>query len=878
MAPLLTTKLYLPPLRPQLVARPRLMERLSAGVQHALTLISAPAGSGKTTLVSAWAAVWPQPVAWLALDAGDSAPPRFLSYVIAALQTLLPGFGATMLNLLQSPQPPPVETMLTLLLNELTTLPGPAVLVLDDYHALEAPAVDQALAFLVEHLPPQLRLIIATREDPPLPLARLRARDQLTELRAADLRFSMAEAADFLNHVMGLSLTDADIAALEARTEGWIAGLQLAALSMRGHADSANFIQSFTGSHRFVLDYLVQEVLQQQPVQVHTFLLHTSILDRLCGPLCAALLDMEAAAGQALLEQLERANMFIVPLDSERGWYRYHHLFGDLLRQRLEQSGATAADIAALHVRASVWYEQQGLELQAFEHAAAAQDIERAMRLLLGGGMPLQFRGAVAPVLRWLASLPPATLDAHPQLWVMYASALAMGGPLQQVEPVLQSAEAALVHVGDAALARNLRGHIAAIRGLLAAVNNQPEAAIALSQRALAELDPGNLWVRTSTIWKLGMAYHMQGDRAAARAAYREASALGEQTGNTVITVSALAGLGLIQAADAELRTAAATFQHVLELTATLAVPHTVCAVHLGLARICYAWNDLDAAAQHGQQGAQLAELLPMPDRQLTWLLLLVQIKLAQGDKAGAAETLAQAVQLEGKHDLKHLQPELRAMQVLLRLRHGDVAGAAALVEGQALPLSQARIYLAQGAADKALPLLDVALERFTAQGWHDERLRAMILQALALQAQRQIDQAVAVLRAALVLAAPGGYVRAFLDEGAALADLLRTAAARITLPEHGTALLAMLEPPAQTLSAHRPPPTAQPLIEQLNPRELEVLQLIAQGLSNRQIAERLYLALSTVKGHNRNIFGKLQVQRRTEAVARARALGLLES
>ena len=425
--PLLATKLYIPTPRPKVVNRPRLIERLNEGLHRKLTLISAPAGFGKTTLVGDWVAGCDRPVAWLSLDGGDNDPNRFLTYLVAALQTIAPTLGEGVLRVLQSPQPPPTESILTALLNEITTLPDSIVLVLDDYHVIDAKPVDQALTFLLEHLPPQMHLVIATREDPPLPLARLRVRDQLTELRATDLRFTPAEAAIFLNQVMGLNLSRGDIAALETRTEGWIAGLQLAAISMQGHQDATSFIKSFTGSHHFVLDYLVEEVLHQQSESVQTFLLRTSVLDRLCGSLCDAVLyrnvdlhPMPSSSGQETLEYLEHANLFIVPLDNERRWYRYHHLFADLLRQRLQQSAISSIDsvrldIPELHRRASQWYEDNGLEIEAFHHAAAANDVERAERLIEGKGMPLQFRGAVIPVLHWLESLPTTVLDANPR-------------------------------------------------------------------------------------------------------------------------------------------------------------------------------------------------------------------------------------------------------------------------------------------------------------------------------------------------------------------------------------------------------------------------------------------------------------------------------
>ena len=513
--PILSTKLHIPPLRPSIVRRPRLIERLNEGLAagHKLTLISAPAGFGKTTLVSEWLAgrggvTPPLPAAWLSLDAGDSDPVRFLAYLVTALQTISAGIGAGVLAALESPQPPATDALLTVLLNEIAAIGQEFILVLDDYHLVDAKPVDQALAFLLEHQPPQMHLVIATREDLPLPLARLRASGQMTELRAADLRFTPAEAAEFLNRVMGLNLSAEDIAALETRTEGWIAGLQLAALalqgtlSMQGQAsrDTASFIRSFTGSHRFVLDYLVEEVLGQQTASVQTFLLRTSILDRLCGPLCDAVMDEGRTderrrtdgrgcpvsssvlrPSSAILEHLDRANLFIVPLDNERRWYRYHHLFGDLLRQRLGQN-LTPGEIAEYHIRASQWYEDNGLAIEAFHHATAANDVARAERLMEGKGIPLHFRGAVNTILAWLASLPKSVLDARPLLWVRSATMALTAGQTTGVEEKLQAAEAALAAGPKNAeldpQTRDLLGQIACARATLAVTRYQPEAMV----------------------------------------------------------------------------------------------------------------------------------------------------------------------------------------------------------------------------------------------------------------------------------------------------------------------------------------------------------------------------------------------------------------
>ena len=883
---LLKTKLYIPLTRPDVVSRPRLIQHLQHGLLsgHKLTLISAPAGFGKTTLVSSWIDhlrrdASPEHlvvtrVAWLSLDEGDNDPSRFLAYFIAALQTLTPQVGNGVLGMLQSPQPPPIATVLTALLNEIVTMPEPFILVLDDYHLVESAAVDQALTFLLQHLPPSLHLIITTREDPNLPLARLRARNQLTELRATELRFTTEEAAAFLNQVMGLNLRATDIAALESRTEGWIAGLQLAAISMRGHKeDATQFIQSFTGSHRFVMDYLVEEVLHQEPESIQSFLLHTAILDRLCGPLCDAVLGDGAVSGQETLAYLQQANLFIVPLDDERRWYRYHRLFADLLRQRWLQLADDRA--ATYHIRASQWYEANGLEIEAFHHAAAAHDIARAERLIEGNGMPLHFRGAVAPVLNWLKTLPTSVLDAWPSLWTAYASVLLVTGQQSAAEQKLQAAEAALQNAPPDAKTRDLVGRVAAIRATLAASRLQIEAIITQSQRALEYLHPDNLAFRTSTIWKLGYAYHLQGDRAAARQAYTEVITTGQTTQNIVFTTLAIIGLGSLQAADNQLYRAAESYRHSLALFGDQPLP-SACEAHLGLARLFYEWNDLAAAQQHGEQALQLAQRIENNDRQVASTLFLAQLKRAQGDVPGAAAALAQAEQTAHQHQLVFRVPEVAAAQVLLFLAQGQVAAAAQLMQAHDIPFSQARVYLAQGDAAAALAVLKPLHQRAEAKNWPDERLKGLILQALAHQAQGEKALALQRLAEALLLAEPGGFVRTFIDEGAAMTQLFSDAAAQGIRSDYTDKLLGLLAAARPQVEAPASSSLAEPLIEPLSERELELLHLIAEGLSNREISERLFLALSTVKGHNRVIFDKLQVKRRTEAVARGRELGLL--
>jgi LuxR family maltose regulon positive regulatory protein len=876
--PILATKLYIPPPRAKIVSRPRLIEQLNQGLtsEHKLTIISASAGFGKTTLVSEWVAGCGRPVAWLSLDEGDNDLLRFISYLITALRSIKAGIGEGLLAAIQSPQPPPTESILTTLLNEITTISDGFIFVLDDYHIIDSKSVDNALTFLVEHLPPQMHLVIATREDPPLPLARLRVRDQLTELRAADLRFTPAEAAEFLNQMMGLNLAAEDIAALDKRTEGWIAGLQLAALSMQGRAlrEAASFIKSFTGSHHFVLDYLIEEVLQQQSESVQTFLLHTSILDRMCGPLCNAVLLDSSTSGQETLEYLERANLFIVPLDNERRWYRYHHLFGDLLRQRLGLS-LTAEAIAEDHIRASEWHENNSLMLEAFHHATAANDVERVERLIQSKEMPLHLRDVATAVLDWLALLPPRVLDAKPWLRVRSATLALMAGQTTGVEEKLQAAEKALQNIEADATTRDLIGQIACARATLALTRYEPEAMLTQARRALEYLHPDNLSFRFTANWALASASILQGDRATAAQASMEGVSISQKSGDVFSTILATTNLGMVQESENQLYLAAETYRSILPLFGDHPQPNAAEA-HLGLAHIHYEWNDLDSAEQHGEQSLQLARQYDrVIDRFIVSEVFLSRLKLARGDVDGAATLLAQTEQSARQKNFILRLPEIAAAQVLVLLRQGNLDAAADLAQTHELPLSRARVLLAQGDTSATLAVLEPLRQQMEAKGWVDERLKVMVLQAVALHIHGEEDQAVQLLGDTLALAEPGGFIRIFLDEGLPMAQLLSEAASRGVNQNYIGKLLAAFE--SETKDEGR---TAEPsfssLVEPLSQRELEVLRLIAEGLSNQEICERFFLALDTVKGHNRRIFNKLQVQRRTEAIARARELGLI--
>jgi len=885
--PILATKLYIPPSRSNIVLRPRLIERLNRGLEHTsgVTLISAPAGFGKTTLVSEWITACKRPAAWLSLDEGDNDPTRFLSYLVAALQKIMGNIGKGVLDALHASQlqPPPIESILTDLLNEITTTPDNFILVLDDYHVIDSKSIDHAINFLLEHQPPQVHLVIITREDPDLPLARLRAQGKMTELRAMDLRFTAAECAEFLNHIMSLNLRAEDIAALETRTEGWIAGLQLAAISMQGHPDAASFIQSFTGSHHFVMDYLVEEVLQQQSASVQMFLLRTSILDRLCGPLCDAVLRDSTTSGQETLEYLERANLFIIPLDNERHWYRYHHLFADLLRQRLQQSYASSLEdmqgrVHELHIRASQWFEDNDLAIEAFRHAAAANDIERAERLIDGKGIPLHFSGGVAPILRWLESLPPAVMNARPSLWWRHAAMLLINGQTAGVAEKLQSAEKALSVILQGAEpddnVRGLIGQIAAATATLALTRYDVDAMISQSHRALEYLHPGNLFTRATANWTLGYAYLLRGERVAARLAFTESISLSQEAGAVFSLILATIGLGNVQELDNELYAAAETYQRVLQWVGDK--PQQIIGeAYLGLARIFYEWNDLDAAQQHGEQSLKLArQYESVIDRFLISEVFLARLKLAQGDVERATSILAQADQSARQQNFVHRIPEIAAVQILTLIRQGNLSAAAHLVHAHKLPISQARLHLAQEKPAEALAVLDLWSQHIESMGWKDERLKVLLLQAIGYEALGEKDKALQLLGSALALAEPGGFIRIFVDEGAPMARLLsKMKGDDSRMQEYIRKLLAAAKKQEDTLASS---PVDQPLVEPLSQREIEVLQLIAQGLSNDEIGKQLFLALDTVKGHNRRIYDKLQVQRRTEAVARARELGLL--
>ncbi len=670
--PILATKLYIPPPRPKVVLRPRLIERLNEGLPagRKLTLISAPAGFGKTTLVSEWVAgpwhrppgqVGERPAAWLSLDEGDSDPARFLAYFIAALQTIAPTTGVGVLAALQSPQPPPTELLLTTLLNEIAVIPDRFVLVLDDYHIVDVKPVDNALTFLLEHLPPQMHLVIATREDPSLPLARLRARGQLTELRAADLRFTPAEAAEFLNQMMGLNLSAENIATLEARTEGWIAGLQLAALSMQGRSDAAGFIQAFTGSHHFILDYLVEEVLQRQPEHTRNFLLQTSILDRFDAPPCNAVTERED--GKEMLDVLERSNLFIIPLDDKRHWYRYHHLFADVLQAHLTE--AQPDQLTDIHLRASEWYEQNGLRSDAIRHALAARDFERSAGLIELAGPGTEDESIQqATWLGWVKMLPEALIRARPVLNVGYAYALLGSGDLEAAESRFKDAERWLesadtmkaqqatlsveMVVVDQEQFKSLPATIAVGRAYIAQALGNISDTVRYASRVLELVPEADHFRRGQASMLLGITYWASGDLEAADRVFADYTMKLRTAGNIPDAISTTVVLADIRLALGRLREAISTIEQLLQFVMDQGEPiyPDTADLHRGLSELYLEQGNLEAAAHHLQKGKDLGEKAELPV--LRYRLCIAQARLTeiQGDLDRALTLLNEAERL----------------------------------------------------------------------------------------------------------------------------------------------------------------------------------------------------------------------------------------
>ncbi len=919
-ASLLKTKLYIPPIRPEYVPRPHLVEQLNRGLYRKLTLISAPAGFGKTTLLSEWVRCLKRPVAWLSFDSSDSDVSCFWRYVVAALQTVSSDIGEAAQATLDGLQSQQLlsDALVTELVNDITALSISFVLVLDDYHTIGDLAVHESVAFLLEHQPPQMHLVVSTREDPPLPLSRLRARGQMTELRASDLRFSQAETTAFLNHSMRLGLTLEEIAVLETRTEGWVTGLQLAALSLQEQVGRSEFIRAFAGDDRHVMDYLVDEILSQQPEPIQRFLLHTSILEQLCGPLCDAV--TQRGDSQAVLNHLERANLFVIPLDNRRYWYRYHNLFAELLRQRLCQASsltepAMREDVESLHLRASRWYEDEGFFAEAVSHALATSASEDAADLVERYVTAVWDRGETTLVHNWLEALPEEAIRSRLSLcirraWSAVVSSLGpAGSSVELAEQHLRDAERAWEarssDVGEAAMPGALRGDLAAMRAFLSLKRgDDPLEVVRRARQALDRTPVDALHPRTALYLALGRAYRAFGDERAALEAFADARRIGERGGSLYAALSAVWEQVSIAYRHGWFRQAAAICQDVLHsmvnrFERTGRPLPAAGPIYILLGAILAEWNHLEEAEPILSRGLEWTKWKRAVnlDLQRIGYESLARLKYHQRDTAAALEIAKQVERLGPEGHA--LAAALRARTWLAEAEHDpDCLVTTARwaeecrieldPEGQASveQLTLARLLIAQRRAlgqpdlGPLLALLDRWVQTAEEKAYVRWTVEAWVLKAMALQAQGDTAQALSALERSLALAEPEGFLLLFVDEGPPMAHLLYRVADR------GTALQRPYV--AKILSAFdasqreraqvspRPASFAHPFIEPLTEREIEVLHLIAEGLSNREIALRLVISPSTVKRHTSKIYGKLDVHSRTQAVARAQTLGIL--
>jgi LuxR family maltose regulon positive regulatory protein len=912
VVPILTTKLYVPPVRSGLVARQRLIAKLTAGLgedrrgfERRLTLISAPAGFGKTTLLSEWLGnLVPVPapdspteeelyrVAWLSLDEGDNDPVRFLTYLIAVLQTVAPSLGQDVLDALQSPHLPPMRDLYTALINQLRDLSIKLILVLDDYHLIATPAVHDALTFFLDNLPEKVHLVLATRADPPLPIARFRARGQLTELRQVDLRFTLDEVAQFLNQAMGLGLSGDDVAALASRTEGWIAGLQMAALALQERGDKQDFVAAFAGDDRHVADYLVEEVLQRQPAHVQMFLLQTSVLERLHGSLCDAVLGAASseASSQVILEDLERANLFVIPLDNRREWYRYHRLFSDLLRKRLYQS--RPALLPVLHGRASEWYEQYDLIEPAIDHALAGGDHERAVKLIEQVAEATIMRSEVTTFLNWTADLPDELVRARPSLHLFHAWSLLLAG---ESFDIVQS------HLQSVSEDADSLGGVAALQAYIAVFRGQMPRAGELSRRALEHLPEKDQFLRGMTTWIMSLSQLAEGDRGAATQSLHDLVKIGRESSNIMLSVMALCYLARLRMRRGRLDQAWSVYEQAVALATTGSsgqgrlLPIAGEAL-MGLGDLSREWNDLEAAERYTKEGIALSNQWSQMAA-IDGYLSLARICQARGDEMGARESVRTALDLARQSDFTQVDDwAVALLQARLWICQGNLAAVErwaaergvtddvdpVRVEDEEYVTSHlrkyehlvlARLWIAQDRPADTLALLTSLLELAKRRERVDLTIEVQILRALAFQAQGHLIEALAALEDALSIAEPGEYVRLFVDEGLPMARLLYRAAERGIAPTYVGRLLAASSSPEPAIVPQKIP---EELIEPLTEREIEVLRLIAEGLTNQEIAQKLFLALPTIKWHTSNIYGKLGVHNRTQAVARAQNLGLL--
>jgi len=900
---MIATKLYLPPSRPGIVQRPRLIDQLNRHLHRKLTLISAPAGFGKTTLVSEWVAVCGRPVAWLSLDEAESDIVRFLTYLIAALQTIAGHIGTMALPVLETGQPLPVEAILTSLVNDIAAVPNNFILILDDYHLVDNPAVDRALGFLLEHWPPQMHLAITTREDPNLPLARLRMRDQLTELRAADLRFTPSEAAEFLNQVMGLALSAEEVAALESRTEGWIAGLQLAALSMKGRQNASEFIEAFAGDHRYIVDYLVEEVLRRQPEALRVFLLQTSILDRLNGPLSDAVTGQPG--GTARLEALQRGNFFLIPLDDRRHWYRYHHLFADVLRAHL--AAEHPDQLPVLHTRASQWYEQDGSAPEAIRHALAARDFERAAALIERALPVMRQHRQEATLLSWFRALPDELFRRRPMLSVHAAGVFLQNGQLEGVAARLRDAERWLGEVvgerpvyADEEDFQRLPGLVAMYHAGMALIRGDVAGTMQYARRVMALARADDAFIRGAASALMGLASWTEGDLETAHQMFAGGMGYLQKAGFISDVIGGSLTLSDIRITQGRLREALSNYERGLQLaTQPGGQPLRGAADMLvGMSEIYREYNELDAATQYLRRSKELGELNGLPKNPYRSRVALARILAARGEFDGALNLLDEAERVYEGDFSPNFRP-VAAIRARLWIMAGRFSQAHNWAREQGLSagddlsylrefehITLARLLLAQARIDggdssigEVLGLLERLRQAAEDGGRLGSAIEILVLQSLAHQVQGDLPAALVQLERALTLAEPAGYVRVFVDEGAGLAQLLEEATRRGIRPHYARRLLSAFAGERHSLTGEGTQPTtpaSSALHEPLSQRELEILRLFQSELSGPEIAQELVIALSTLRTHTKSIYGKLNVNSRRAAVSRAVEMGLI--
>jgi LuxR family maltose regulon positive regulatory protein len=893
LSTVLATKLHRPRPTSNLVARPRLTQRLDEGLRngHCLFLVAAPAGYGKTTLVSHWLSQTAIPSAWLLLDQGDNDPIHFFTYVVAALQALDLKVGQSLLETFRTmPQSP--EALVCPLVNDLALVNRPIILALDDYHRITDGLIQEAMAFLLDHAPPNLHLVVLTRADPPLPLPRLRVSERMTEIRDRDLRFTPEEMTTFFNSIHRLNLTAKQIAALESRTEGWPVGVQLAALSLRGFSAerAAQFISAFSGSHRYVIDYLSDEVLRHQPEEVQSFLLQTSILDRLTGPLCDAVLGGLSDSDQMLME-LERKNLFLIPLDDERKWYRYHHLFSDLLFRRLEATPSHG--LSELYLRAAAWLEQNGYLENAVDYALKAQEYELAFRLMDQIKNSLWNRGEVRMLLTWFNTVPEELVRSQPDWSIVRGGCFMLVGCFDDAEKWLQVAEDGLGPMTASDRHAVLRiQRILLYRSVCARFRGDFAAAIALSQSGLDRTLTTEVRDRGSALLFLGQAHYYAGNTDKAEQVLIDAIQTTRAAGHNAAYLNACHHLAKLRVLQGRLHEARAMYEQATLFAAEQETPVQAGTEYTGLGDLKREWNQLEAAAVEIQKGIELAEAGD-------FILFLtdvyparVRLARAQKDWETAWSSIEKAEQVARRCSTSIELENLGTWRARLHLAQGNLAEAGQWAETKGAEIADpfgpqqefvlltlARIWLAQGKTGEAASLLEHIASAAERSGRYGRVLEAQMLQALVDQAAGNEARAVEELSQVLARAEPEGYVRLFLDEGAPMAKLLDKVSSQTTtdIRAYAARLLAAYwrEHPEQPVPMAKAVP-GEALIEPLSGRELEVLHLMAAGCSNREIANELVIAIGTVKRHTATIFDKLDVRNRTEAVTRARQLGLL--